>query len=101
LGTRQRCREVLGFDGILHAEAFSLDEDSFGVVQEPVEDGRSKRAVVVEDFRPVFERAVGSNHQGALLIALADDLEEQIGTGFVDGQKPQLIQDQTPGGCIF
>ena len=63
----------------------------FGMVQEAIEQGRGQGSVVVEDFRPMFEGAVcGDNHR-ALFIALADDLEEQIGAGFVDRQIPQFV----------
>jgi len=43
-----------GFELILHAVAFSLDDYGFRVVQQTVKDGRGKRAVIVEDFRPLL-----------------------------------------------
>ena len=64
-------------EAVFHAEAFAFDDDGFGVMQQSVEDGGSQGGVVVEDFRPVFEGTVGGNHQGALLIALADDLKNK------------------------
>ena len=74
------------FDLILHAVALPFDDHGFGVVQQPVQHGAGQGAVVVEDFGPVFIRLVGRQQDGALLITLADDLEEQVRAGFVDGQ---------------
>jgi hypothetical protein len=37
------------------------------------------------------------NDGGAFLIAPADDLKEQIGTGFVDGQVTQFVEHQHGG----
>jgi len=69
--------------------------------QEPVEDGGSKGAVVVEDFGQFLNGAVGSNHYGTLLIALADDLEEQIGTGLCRSAKILAHPGSRPrGGSI-
>ena len=55
------------------------------MVEQPVEDGGSEGGVVVEDFRPFSVDAIGRDG-GAALISLADDLEQQVGTGFVDGE---------------
>jgi hypothetical protein len=49
----------LHVDLVFHSEALALDNDRFGVVQDAVEDGGRQGAVVVEDLRPVFVRAVG------------------------------------------
>ena len=43
---------------VLHSVAFSIDEDGLCMVEETIQDGRSKGAVVVEDLRPVSERTV-------------------------------------------
>src|SRR5665648_730374 len=86
-----------GFDAVLHAVAPALDDDGFGVVEESVEDGRGEGAVVVEDGRPVFEGLIGGQDDGPAFVALADDLEEQVGAAFVDGQIPQFVADQEIG----
>ncbi len=64
----------------------SFDDDGFGVVQEPVQHGAGQGAVVVEDFGPVFVGLVGGQDDGAALVALADDLEEQVGAGLSMGR---------------
>jgi hypothetical protein len=55
---------------------FPLNDYGFDVVQEPVQHGAGQGAVIVEDFGPVFIRLVGGQQDGALLVTLADDLEE-------------------------
>ena len=40
------------------------------MVQEPVEDSASDGAITVEDSGPLFEGFVGSNGDGATLVAL-------------------------------
>ena len=37
-------------------------------------------------------------HDGTLLVAPADDLEEQVGAGLVDGQIAEFIDDQDGWG---
>ena len=47
------------FDLILHAETLAFDDHGVRVMQQPVEHGAGRRAVVVEDFGPVFIGLVG------------------------------------------
>ena len=46
---------VFCLDYILHSIAVALDNHSFGVVKEAIQQRRSKGAVVIEDFWPVSE----------------------------------------------
>src|SRR5215472_5521134 len=85
------------FNLIFHAEAPAFDDDRLGVVQDPVEDGGGQRAVIIEDLRPVLVGAVGGDHHRRALVALADDLEEQIGAELVDGQVAELVDDEQAG----
>ena len=86
-----------GFDLVLHAITLPLNDDGFSMMQEPVEHGAGQRAVVVEDFGPVFIGLVGGQQDRALLVALADDLEEQVGADLVDGQVAQFIHREDRG----
>ena len=43
---------------VAHAIAAALDDHRLGVMQQAVEQGGDQRAVIVEDFRPLFEGAV-------------------------------------------
>ena len=56
------------------------------MVEQPVEDCGGQGGVVVEDFRPFSVDAIGCDDGGAALVSLADDLEQQVGAGFVDGE---------------
>jgi hypothetical protein len=43
---------------VFHAIAFAFDDDGLGMTKDAIEQRGGQRAVVVEDFRPVFNRAV-------------------------------------------
>jgi len=83
----------LDFDMVFGPEAGALDLTDIGVVQKPVEQRGGEYGVVVEDFRPAFERAIGTHQDGATLVALGDDLEQQVGAELVDRQVPDLVHD--------
>lgn len=57
-------------------------------MQHAVQDGRLHAGIVVEDAGPVLVGLVGRDDRGAPLIALTDDLEDQIGAGLIQGQIP-------------
>src|SRR6202158_6201753 len=82
------------FNFVLHAEALAFDDDRVGVVQDAVEDGRGQRAVILEDLRPVFIGAVGGDHHRCALVALTDDLEQQVGAVLVDRKVAELVDDE-------
>ena len=86
-----------GLDLVLHSKAGAFDDDRLGVMEEAVQNGGGEGAVVVEDPGPLFEGLVGGQHDGAAFVALADDLEEQIGAVLVDGQVAEFVQDQQSG----
>jgi len=88
-------------DGFFHPITFSLDDDSFSVVQQSVKQSRSQCAVVVKDLRPILEGTICSNDQRSLFITMTDDLEEQIRAGFIDGQVAKLIQYHQRRFMIF
>src|SRR3954447_3658861 len=58
-----------------HAVAVAVDRKDSRVVQQAVEDGGGDGGVV-EDVAPVDDVAVGGEHDGAVFVAAADDLEE-------------------------
>ena len=47
-----------------------------------------------EDFRPFVEGQVGGHQDGAPLVALAEDLKEQLGTGPGQWDEAQFVDDQ-------
>ena len=64
------------------------------MVKQAVEDGRGQRGIIVEDRRPVLVRLVGSQHDGAALVAFAEDLKEQVGAKFVDRKIAEFVDDE-------
>ena len=79
---------------LAHAIAWPLDHDRVGVMQQAIEQGRGERAVVVEDFGPQLERAIGRDDRRTTLVALADHLEERVGAELVDGQIAEFVDDE-------
>ena len=75
----------------------SLGNDCFRMVEQAVEDGGSQRCIVVEDCGPFSIDAIGRDDGRAALVSLADDLEQQVGTGFVDGEISELVEYQDAG----
>jgi hypothetical protein len=90
--TREGTMESSGLDAVFHAEACAFDKDDFGVVEKAVEDGGGNGAVAVEDWGPLLEGFVGGEHDGAALVALADDLEKEVSAALVDGKIAELVQ---------
>lgn len=48
----------------------------------------------VKSRRPLFEGLVGSEDDRPAFVALADDLEEQVGAALIGGEIANLIQHQ-------
>ena len=85
---------------ILHAVAAAFDDDGLGVMQEAVQDGGGDGAVVVEHRGPLLEGFVGRQNNRTPFVALADDLEEEVGPVLIDRQIPELVQEQKFRGQI-
>ncbi len=86
--------EDLGEVGVMtHAVAVAADVDDMAVMQQPV-DERSGHDLVTQDLAPLLEAFVGGQHSGCTLIAPVDELEEEHGSGLVDRQVADLVDDQ-------
>jgi len=66
-------------------DSWSLQDENFGVIDEPVGNGGGHRGGV-EDGSPVGKRQVSGNHGGFAFMPLTDDLEEQIGPWVPSGR---------------
>ena len=53
------------------------------MVEETVEYGGGDSTITVEDGSPLFEGFVGGKYDRTAFVALADDLEEQVGSALV------------------
>jgi len=67
------------FDLVFHAVTFAFDNDGLGVMEHAVQNRAADAGVVIKNFGPVFIRFVGRDNERAAFVALADDLEEQVG----------------------
>ena len=63
------------------------------VVGEPVQQ-RAGEALRAEDLGPFVEGQIGGHHDGAPLVALAEDLEEEFRAGGGQGDEAQFVDDQ-------
>jgi hypothetical protein len=70
-------------------------------MKEAVENRRSYRAVAIEDGGPLLEGFIGGKHDGAAFVALADDLEEQVGAALVDREIADLVEDEQRWSELF
>ena len=71
--------------------AGAFDRDDLRVVHEPIDEGGGGRRVG-KHGRPVGEGQVGGEGETLLLVAPADDLEEQVGGACVVGQIAELVE---------
>ena len=60
---------------------------------QPVQQG-SGQSFRAEDLGPLVEGQIGGHHDGAPLVALAEDLEEQFRAGGGQGHEAQFFDDQ-------
>ena len=82
----------LGPPALLEPIALPVHLQDMDTVRETVEEcsGEPLRA---EDFGPLVEGKVGRDQYGATLVALAEDLEEQLGSGLGQGHEAELVDD--------
>ena len=69
---------LLGDLGFTAAIAAALDEEDLDVVGEAVDECDGTGGIG-KDGVPVLEGEVGGDQQGAVLVAAADELEEEVG----------------------
>lgn len=68
----------------------ALDVDDLAVVKEPVEDGGGDDGIP-EEFLPIGKAFIRGDDGGTALVAVGDELEEQIRLPAVDGQIAHLV----------
>jgi hypothetical protein len=65
--------------------------DDVGSVGDAVDDGL-REASVGEHLRPLPEWEVGGDDQAGALVALGDDLEDELGGALGQGEIPELVE---------
>ena len=81
------------------AVAGATHHEDGGVVEDAVERAQ-QRGVAVEELAPLVGAVVAcedGRHGGALLVAVVDDVEEQVGLPLVELAAPHLVDDQARG----
>ena len=74
-------------------ELLSGFPEDVDVVDEAVQQGLGE-SLRPEDLGPFVAGKVGGDQDGAALVALAEDLEEQLRPGGGQGDESQLVDDQ-------
>ena len=84
---------LVGLPALLEAEALPVHLQNVYPVGKAVEEsaGQPFRA---KDLGPLVEGQVGGDQSRAPLIALAEHLEEQLGSGLGQGHEAQFVDDQ-------
>jgi hypothetical protein len=81
------------FLGLAEPIALPLDGDHVGVMDDPIDEGGGAGRVG-EHGGPVCKGEVGGEHEALLLVAPADDLEEQVSVPVVEGEIADLVEDE-------
>ena len=76
----------------LQPGALAIHFQDVDVVGEAVQQ-RSGETLRSEDFGPFVERQIGGDQDGASLVALAEDLEQQFRPGGGQGHGAQFVDD--------
>src|SRR5216110_2458878 len=84
-----------GLELLFEPIGIAPDVDGDRMMQNPVED-RGRDDAVSEDLAPAAEALVAREDHRAPLVAAADELEEEVGAGAIDGQVADLVHDQQP-----
>ena len=84
--------------GSLEAPTFVAGLDDVAVMGEAVEE-RGGHLGVAEDGRPFAEGEVRGDDDGALLVELADQVEEQLSAGLGKGQIAEFVEDDEVHAC--
>ena len=83
----------MGLPAVPEAVALAVHLQDVDVVGEPVQQGTGE-AVRAEDLGPFVEGQGGGHHDGVPVVALAEDLEEQVRSGEGQGHVAQFVDDQ-------
>ena len=84
---------LVGLPALLEAEAIPVHLQDIDMVGETVEEGPGE-PFRAKDLGPLVEGQVGGSQDRAAFIALAEDLEEQLGPGLGQGYEAQFVDDQ-------
>ena len=75
------------------AITFAVHLENVALVCEPIKQ-RRRHPFALEHLSPLAERQVAGDQKAASLVAVGEDLEEQLGTGTAERQVAQLVHGQ-------
>ena len=78
---------------LIEPETVAIHLEDVDVVRQPVEQ-RARQPLGTERLGPLVERQVAGHQGRAALVALAEDLEEQLGAGLGQRNEAELVDDQ-------
>ncbi len=84
---------LVGLPALLEAEALSVHLQDMDMVGQAVEEG-PREPFRAKDFGPLVKGQVGGSQDRAAFIALAEDLEEQLGASLGQGYEAQFVDNQ-------
>ncbi len=85
-------RFLLAF-ALFEPVAVAVHLQDVDVVSEPVQQ-RAGQPFRAENFGPLLKRQIGCDQGGTAFVALAEDFEEQLGSGLRQGHETQFIDNQ-------
>ena len=83
----------MGFAAFAQPEAFAVHFEDMDVMGQAVQNGAGE-AFRAEDLGPFIEWQVGGDDDRAALVALGDDLEQQLGAGLAERNEAEFVDDQ-------
>ena len=98
LGDRGFGFHEAGPSSFLETEGLALDVDRRRMMEQTVQNRRGQ-GLISEDVSPDQKAFVGGQDEAGLLVASAEEPEEQTGFFPGEGQVPDLIQNQELGEC--
>ena len=64
------------------------------MVREAIEQRRSELLIAGEDRDPFCERKIRGHHRGSPLVAVGDQIEEQLAADPIEGHEAELVDDE-------
>ena len=86
-------RVLAGFLAVFEATVVAVQLEDVDVLGQPVEQ-RASQPFGAEDLGPFVEGQIRGHERRCLLVALGEDLEQQLGAGLRQRDVAELVHDQ-------
>ena len=71
------------------------------MMQQTVEKGGSESGIIIENGCPLFVCEISGDDGGAVFVAAADDLKQEVSGSLVKGEVPEFIENEDSGFDVF